>query len=53
MPIDDSSPAETSVESNTKDAKIEENPKDKESSCNSNLIDDLLEQVVSVQINIF
>ncbi|XP_023306151.2 putative leucine-rich repeat-containing protein DDB_G0290503 [Lucilia cuprina] len=47
LPIDDSVPDETSIESNAKETKLEDKSQEKETSNNSNLIDDILEQVVN------
>lgn len=47
LPVDDIAPDETSLESNAKESKVVNITKDGESTNNSNLIDDLLDQVVS------
>lgn len=48
LPVDDIAPDETSLESNAKESKNENITKDSESTNNSNLINDLLDQVVSI-----
>lgn len=48
LPVDDIAPDETSTESNVKESKTAATTKDSGSTNNSNLIDDLLDQVVSV-----